>query len=288
MSEEEPFRILDLPFEERLVILVARSNEDWLAQTFSRGMDWKWLAGVAGASLLAPVSFPVLAAGLFVGSSTYVVRKHNEFSDAGFFLATKDMLTEMSFTPGHPRPTWAYAGHPYRPSVYIPVANYHEAIVQEKARELLNLLAGLGAKKTTVQWAEGYKLGGRVSGAGTRTADEPKQEAPATGSRNSEGPETATSEPASNQGAVDDNKEKPSPEEKRSPKANSSSKVSFSTGAKNKVRTKVKVVEEYTNQNRAEVPEGLLWFDHDKDWQELANRRRSGPRFSDQLLRSDR
>jgi hypothetical protein len=63
----------------------------------------------------------------------------------------------FSFPPGHPLYETAYAGHPLKPSVYLPVAGFHRALFEEKVNELLKLLVCLRASDVTIHHVRGYQ-----------------------------------------------------------------------------------------------------------------------------------
>lgn len=63
----------------------------------------------------------------------------------------------FSFPPGHPLYDTAYAGHPLKPSVYIPLANFHRFLFEEKFNDLLTLLWCLSATKVTINYVRGYR-----------------------------------------------------------------------------------------------------------------------------------
>jgi hypothetical protein len=50
-----------------------------------------------------------------------------------------------------------YAVHPVDALRYLPVDTFHKAVFEEKANELLNLLASLGATEVTVKYRSGHK-----------------------------------------------------------------------------------------------------------------------------------
>lgn len=62
----------------------------------------------------------------------------------------------LQFPAGHPLYSVVYAGHPLKPSVYLPLAAFHRALFEEKFNELLALLAALGAAHVTIQYVYGY------------------------------------------------------------------------------------------------------------------------------------
>jgi hypothetical protein len=73
---------------------------------------------------------------------------------------SSDAAKSMKFSLGHPRPGVVYAAHPLRDS-YIPLANFHWELFQERVHEAVELLECLGAQSFDVehvsgQW-EGHK-----------------------------------------------------------------------------------------------------------------------------------
>ncbi len=69
-----------------------------------------------------------------------------------------DLAEELiSFKPPHPLYDMAYAAHPFRRDVYIPVASFHHELFEDKLLELLTLLWSLGAHRLAIQYLRGYK-----------------------------------------------------------------------------------------------------------------------------------
>jgi hypothetical protein len=70
----------------------------------------------------------------------------------------------FSFPPGHPLYDTAYAGHPLRPSVYVPLATFHRILFEEKVNEFLTLLWCLRAVRVTIHYVRGYRDAFEASG----------------------------------------------------------------------------------------------------------------------------
>jgi hypothetical protein len=63
----------------------------------------------------------------------------------------------FKFPPGHPLYNTIYVGHPLKPNIYTPLANFHHFLFEEKFNELLKLLWSLSATKVTINYIRGYR-----------------------------------------------------------------------------------------------------------------------------------
>lgn len=81
---------------------------------------------------------------------TQLSLKHwqEEIVDSVSFLTA---AAKASFPLGHPQPEKFYRQHPIKPNVYYPVNLFHSLLREERERELIQLLADLGANKITIQ-----------------------------------------------------------------------------------------------------------------------------------------
>jgi hypothetical protein len=61
----------------------------------------------------------------------------------------------MLFPPGHPRPGVVYVGHPFIPTVYFPMADFHRMMLEHKWNEAVHLLASLGATSIRAEHVSG-------------------------------------------------------------------------------------------------------------------------------------
>lgn len=64
---------------------------------------------------------------------------------------------ELTFPPAHPLLDHAYAAHPLEAGRYLPVAQFHRALFEQKCAELLTLLASLGARRVRAVCKQGYR-----------------------------------------------------------------------------------------------------------------------------------
>jgi hypothetical protein len=64
---------------------------------------------------------------------------------------------ELELPPGHPLVDQVYAAHPLQARRYLPVAQFHRAIFEEKVHEFMRLLAALGATRIRYTCAEGFR-----------------------------------------------------------------------------------------------------------------------------------
>ena len=79
----------------------------------------------------------------------------------------------LSLPPGHPLYDTVYVGHPLRLPVYIPLANFHRYLFEEKFNELMKLFSCLGARKIRISYVAGYKDAFEASGGVALPADLP-------------------------------------------------------------------------------------------------------------------
>ncbi|MEO6711950.1 MAG: hypothetical protein ABIM89_00810 [Mycobacteriales bacterium] len=108
------------------------------------------LPGAAG--LVVPLVLLALraksSAGQKASSEPHVVLMR--YTDA-VDLVKKDLLF---FPSGGPRLNTVYARHPLRVRDYLPFAEYHRAVLNEKAIEAARYLLTLGARDVTIAWRD--------------------------------------------------------------------------------------------------------------------------------------
>ncbi len=144
--------------------------------------------------------------------------------------------TGLSFPAGHPREDELYVGHPYQPSVYLPVDNYEVALFREKYMELCRLLHCLGASKVELQAAD--------SGALTHLEE--------------------ASENMSMEGTYG------------LAKGNASYDSQSQGTTSQQHRRDLAVTQTFAPPTEVSVPDDLVWFDHEPEWKLLAKQRLAG------------
>jgi hypothetical protein len=172
-------KVLALPVAERRVIVLAPAS----TSSARSAIDWKLLAATGAAAMMGPALAPALATGALVAraldkdgeaAKSFARRLAREVAkvipnasaqsavrsaaSAGALIVAADVAErELSFSPGHPRIDHAYAAHPLATERYLPVAQFHQQLFEQKASELVTLLASLGATRVRVRAARGYR-----------------------------------------------------------------------------------------------------------------------------------
>jgi hypothetical protein len=171
-------KVLVRPVAERRVIVLAPS--EGVSPKIS--VDWKLLAKTGISLGMASIISPVLGALDKDGEvSKRIARKIvrevakvipsssarsslESLANRGALVVAADVAErELAFPPGHPRIDHAYAAHPLQTERYLPVAAFHQQLFEQKASELVTLLAALGAERVTVRAARGYRKGAGFS-----------------------------------------------------------------------------------------------------------------------------
>jgi hypothetical protein len=131
---------LRLPYQDRQLIVTTRGEE---------AAEGEFVCGVLG--LRTSLTKAMMGA---AASSTLQVRR------VPADLARRVLV----FPPGNPLYSMVYAGHPRRPPVYLPVADFHRWLFEEKYNELLLLLSALGAVSIEIHCIRGYREELRAGG----------------------------------------------------------------------------------------------------------------------------
>lgn len=178
-------RVLVRPVAERRVIVLAPSE----GACPKSAVDWKLLAKTGISLGMAPIMAPVLGPVALVAKALdkdgevtkSIARKiarevakvipssparasFESLANRGALVVAADVAErELAFPPGHPRIDHAYAAHPLQTERYLPVAAFHQQLFEQKASELVTLLAALGAERVTVRAARGYREGAGFS-----------------------------------------------------------------------------------------------------------------------------
>lgn len=76
----------------------------------------------------------------------------DRFQQPGYLvLDVDDAARDFLFPPEHPQHGHAYALHPRRSRLYLPVGSFHRLVLEDKLREFLSLLAALGARRIEIR-----------------------------------------------------------------------------------------------------------------------------------------
>jgi hypothetical protein len=118
------------------------------------------LAATFGASAGA-VAVGVVAVPLAAGIGVYwLARRHRARSER---IPPKTVLplepkwgSAFSFPPGYPINGMVYVAHPVKHKYYIPIADFHRKVFEDKFSELVSILLHLGATKIEVTSVQGW------------------------------------------------------------------------------------------------------------------------------------
>lgn len=171
--------VLARPVAERRVIVLAPAERSPMRTQ----VDWSLLAKARAALAVAPALAPMLAPLALVARaldkdgartkelarrvarevakvvpSERIQSEMERFAASGALIVRADEAERaLTFPPGHPRIDHAYAAHPLQGERYLPVAQFHQSVFEQKASELVTLLAALGAERVRVRAARGYR-----------------------------------------------------------------------------------------------------------------------------------
>lgn len=148
----------------------------------------------------------------------------------------KNIPSCIKFPVGHPVSNELYMGHPYNSDLYIPYDNADETLFMDKVNELCYLLQCLGATEISIQSVKGKSV----------TEIQKKQ--------------------LNNEGFV--NYKMVSGDINVDSKVNSNKNSNFSSH--------IELKQQFSPTQKPFVPEGLVWFPQEIQWQRLANSRLKG------------
>lgn len=233
--------ILDMPYDQRQLIILKDDNEDQKKEAltkkfrdkylqtnkdFAKDLDYKdflkifGMAAVGGfAGVFANMGYLFVLYDLF--------KKMNNLKDSNIDLLpiTRKEAKLIKFPLGHPRTDVIYVGHPVLNDVYYTLAEFHRKTFEHKISEAIKLFENLGVKKLRIE----HKKGWRNKFSSGANLDIPLENIEVDGGANI-------------------NK------------------------AKNKEN---KVIDEriYENNDSFKIPEELSWYYHEPNWQSIANGR---------------
>jgi hypothetical protein len=82
---------------------------------------------------------------------TFGLDRATSHDDHELTFISPQNLAELTCSRGEFQMDCAYKAHPFTPNLYIPVADYHDYLMQEKKSELLSIAAALGARSVTIK-----------------------------------------------------------------------------------------------------------------------------------------
>ncbi len=185
--------LLSLPYRDRQIIVTVEKDEDYQKQVPIRLSDY-YSAEVhkANADLRNWLKLSHLKNSKTWGVYGYLfdkargVTRDSRSQEVRHYRKLKADIAEeiLSLPPGHPLYDTVYVGHPLKAFVYIPLANFHRVLFQEKFNELMQLFSSLGAEKVEIGYVTGYREAFEASGSIDLPVDVPVQiQASASGSR---------------------------------------------------------------------------------------------------------
>lgn len=151
----EQSRIVDLPYDERRIIVVTDKVPSGVAEPPSSRTDHPGFGTL-------PLTGPKLAwvlGGIFGAAAVKaIIGAAKEFRKAGETIVPIDWGTAgtLRFPPGHPRKHVVYVGHPVDAGSYIPAADFHRFLFQHKVAEAQRLIRSLGAVSMQVVHVQGW------------------------------------------------------------------------------------------------------------------------------------
>ncbi|MFG1898465.1 hypothetical protein ACGFIP_31070 [Micromonospora zamorensis] len=171
---DEVVNVLALEYAERRLIVVQR-DEEVVVQRRGLGAPPRLDEGVAAAAGRALkksdalLSFvltnpAVAAAGVAVAAGAAVTagavmawkRSSARSPVSGMLPMRMSEIGGLQLPLGHPQYDTVYVGHPARPIVYYPLADFHRRTFEHKFSEALRLVTGLGATTIKVSAVQGW------------------------------------------------------------------------------------------------------------------------------------
>lgn len=131
--------IEQLTHNQRLAILVV---PDALPTEDSAKIGGVIAGGVVGA-LFGPL-------GIAVGAGLGAFLQSSDDADGITRVGISEARAKLTFPCGHPKVNVGYGRHPHNLNHYLPLDDYHSMLLESKHRELMKLLAALGATRVRV------------------------------------------------------------------------------------------------------------------------------------------
>lgn len=90
-------------------------------------------------------------------------------------LITRAEAATLAFPVGHPRDGILYVGHPADPRSYVPMAEFHHTLFEQKVAEAMRLLTSLGATGIEVEHVSGWESTAEVGAPLPKSRRKPRQ-----------------------------------------------------------------------------------------------------------------
>jgi hypothetical protein len=112
-------------------------------------------------SSVGGVAIPLLAVPVAAGYGVYRLARSNRarserIPPRNVVALHPSWGNQFTFPPGHPTIGMVYAAHPVNEKYYIPIADFHRKVFEDRFRELVSILVHLGAKKIEVRSVYGW------------------------------------------------------------------------------------------------------------------------------------
>jgi hypothetical protein len=159
---KEDADIASMPYLERRLIVVSTKGivkaveEESKHEAHALGFEWTKFATLA-AKRVVQFDPLVLAAGVGaeVGIHFFKAWAEARKNELPIIQISLDQAKKLSFPPDHPLLGVVYVGHPYLPTVYETLADFHKKMFEEKWREAVRLLVELGATSIRAEQISG-------------------------------------------------------------------------------------------------------------------------------------
>jgi len=150
----EPRSIAAMPYSDRQFLIVFPDNLAELERKTELGLlhmsQEEWTRTFAG---LPPTLL----------DDAYDIYKKAREKGFGVLFVSKTESDQLTFPIGHPRYLVQYVAHPANRVTYVPMANFHRFIFEQKVAEAQHLLISLGATNIEVEHSFGPGSGSEAN-----------------------------------------------------------------------------------------------------------------------------
>jgi hypothetical protein len=242
--------LLERPYADRQLIMVVddnllREQKEAALKKQVEGVDSKWPERVrSGLKLSSSGSSENIYT-----KTQLALAKLNAKGVKIVKVAESKAIQLFKFPPGHPLPAVVYIAHPLILGQYFPMAQFHQALFQEKYNEIIDVLMALGATEIKVICKEGWTKTITSNIGGSATVPAMRVEVTETNKEKQKKQKFSLSEPYK--------------------MINRSVSASSSSSASNQVIYHAAL----KGSNEPRLPKELNWYSHEPDWQQLGDGR---------------
>lgn len=158
------------------------------------------------------------------------------FISSHFKSFRKKELPNVDFPVGHPLEDQFYLLHPFLENKYIPLQNFENILFRDKVRELSFILQCLGAKSITIESVKGSSVDSIANSDINFKADAEIKIHSGGGSRN----------------------------------------IKTDSENNSKSRNQLSTKQKFTPTKKPYLPESLIWYNHEPEWQQIYQQRMNG------------